>query len=163
MTPPPETPSPTTQQTPPTHQAPPPTHQAPPPTQQAPLAARQAALVAALVAGMPAPDGFDAELIGAARTALLRKRSGEVAAAWPLMAASYGRAWPAKFAAWAADRPPAGALRDGWDFARNAASALPPLAQEELRHRERTWSYDGRSAPRPRRLARIRSLVSRNR
>jgi hypothetical protein len=117
------------------------------------LAARQAALVAALVAGAPPPDGFDPARVRAAAQALLDKRAGEVAAAWPLLRTSFGSGWPAVFTAWAAGRPPNGALRDGWDFARETATAgrLGPLARAELAEREVRWRYDGRSAPRRRR------------
>ena len=56
------------------------------------LAARQAALVAALVAGAPDPPGFDPARLAAARRALLRKRAGEAAKHWPVLAASLGHA-----------------------------------------------------------------------
>jgi hypothetical protein len=117
------------------------------------LAARQAALVAALVAGAPAPPGFDPARVRAAAEALLRKRAGEVAAAWPSLRTDFGADWPGAFAAWAAGRPSAGALRDGWDFARDAAAAgrLGPLGAAELAERDVRWRYDGRSAPRRRR------------
>src|SRR5690606_42109657 len=75
------------------------------------LAARQAALVAALVAGAPLPAGFDATRVAAARTALLRKRAGEVARLWPMLAAGLGHRWPAIFQQWAAPPPTQGALR----------------------------------------------------
>jgi hypothetical protein len=81
------------------------------------LAEDQEDLVAALVAGGPVPPGFDAVLVAAAREALLRKRSGEVAAVWPWLAASLGPQWTVEFGRWAAGRPPNGALRDGLDFA----------------------------------------------
>ncbi|MGC4880454.1 hypothetical protein ACLQ26_29785 [Micromonospora sp. DT43] len=118
------------------------------------LAERQAALVAALVAGGPSPAGFAAGPLAAARAALLRKRAGEVARHWPLLAAGLGAAWPATFADWAADRPTAGSLRDGWDLARTLRErdALPPGGAEELAVREAGLRYDGRAAPRPRRL-----------
>jgi hypothetical protein len=130
-------------------------------TTRASLAERQAALVAALVAGEAVPDGFDPALVGAARAALLRKRAGEVAAAWPLLAAAYGTEWPAAFGAWAAGRAPGGSLRDGWDFATAAGAALPDLAKDELHERERQFFYDGRSTPRPRPLTALRAFVSR--
>jgi hypothetical protein len=82
------------------------------------LAARQAALVAALVAGGELPAGFDHTRASAARRALLVKRAGEVAKAWPLLAASLGADWPECFIAWAKSRPPRGPRRDGRDFAR---------------------------------------------
>ncbi|MEV4200691.1 hypothetical protein [Micromonospora globbae] len=118
------------------------------------LAARQAELVAALVAGGPVPPGFAPAPLAAARTALLRKRAGEVARHWPLLAASFGSDWTATFAGWAAGRPTQGSLRDGWDLARalRERGTLPPLGAEELALREAGARYDGRRPPRPRRL-----------
>ncbi|MGR6320944.1 hypothetical protein Q2K19_21045 [Micromonospora soli] len=118
------------------------------------LAARQAALVAALVAGGPLPPGFAPAPVAAARRALLRKRAGDVARHWPLLAAGLGVGWPATFTGWAAGRPTNGSLRDGWDLARELRDrgSLPPLGAEELATREATARYDGRTAPRPRRL-----------
>ena len=110
------------------------------------LARRQADLVAALTSGAPVPPGFDAHLVGVARTALLRKRAGEVARAWPMLAASLGSEWQATFAAWAATRPTNGSFRDGFDLARS----LRPLTGEaarELAEREAAWHYDGESPP----------------
>ncbi|GHJ44798.1 hypothetical protein Cs7R123_21400 [Catellatospora sp. TT07R-123] len=114
------------------------------------LARRQEELVRALVGGGALPDGFVARDVTATRDALLRKRAGEVARVWPLLAASAGPGrWAATFGAWAAGRPPQGSLRDGWDYAR----AHPPVgpAALELAERELLWSYDSSSAPRPRR------------
>ncbi|PZF87616.1 hypothetical protein C1I99_27390 [Micromonospora deserti] len=117
------------------------------------MAARQAELVAALVAGGPVPPGFAPAPLAAARAALLRKRAGDVARQWPLLAAGLGADWPGIFAGWAARRPTAGSLRDGWDLARELRErgALPPLGAEELAVREATERYDGRRAPRRRR------------
>ncbi|MDR7277966.1 hypothetical protein [Catenuloplanes atrovinosus] len=119
------------------------------------LAARQEALVAALTGGAPIPDGFDARLVGVARQALLRKRAGVAARHWPMLAAGYGTGWTGAFAAWAARRPTAGGLRDGWDFAR-ACGTRGPAAEEELARREAAWVYDGGSEPRPRRFPAVR-------
>ncbi|RLQ10780.1 hypothetical protein EAD96_02080 [Micromonospora sp. BL1] len=118
------------------------------------LAARQAELVAALVAGGPLPPGFAPAPVEAARRALLRKRAGDVARHWPLLAAGLGADWPATFTAWADSRPTNGSLRDGWDLARDLRDrdALPPLGAEELTAREAASRYDGRRPPRPRRL-----------
>jgi len=118
------------------------------------LARRQAELVAALVAGGPVPAGFDVRRVDAARTALLRKRADEVARRWPLLAAGLGADWLSAFAGWAANRPTQGSLRDGWDLARSlsARGALPALAAEELAAHEARWRYDGRSAPRQRKV-----------
>jgi hypothetical protein len=123
------------------------------------LAERQAELVAALTSGAPVPPGFDERLVEAARVALLRKRAGEVARQWPLLAAAFGKRWTGEFAQWAAGRPTQGSLRDGWDLARDlvARDALPALAGEELVTREAAWRYDGASAPRPRRGPALRS------
>ena len=124
------------------------------------LASQQAALVSALVGGGDVPVGFDEFRLEATRAALLRKRAGEVASAWPLLAASYGTSWPATFAAWAGTRPPNGSLRDGWDFARSAGDALPSLARSELSARQRELSYDGKSPPRRKCRAALRQLAS---
>src|SRR5213595_3840336 len=68
------------------------------------LADDQAALVAVLVSGGEPPPGFDTARLDATRAALLRKRAGEVAAAWPVLAASLGPQWPATFAGAATGR-----------------------------------------------------------
>ncbi|HEX8629236.1 MAG TPA: hypothetical protein VF755_13815, partial [Catenuloplanes sp.] len=108
----------------------------------------------------PVPAGFDARLVGAARTALLGKRAGEVAHQWPSLAAALGGGWHRRFADWAATRPTRGSLRDGWDLARELAhdATLPPSAAEELARREAAWHYDGRSAPRRRRWPALRRV-----
>ncbi|REE99547.1 hypothetical protein DFJ69_5060 [Thermomonospora umbrina] len=119
---------------------------------RAALAAAQEALVAALVAGGPVPAGFDAERVGAAGRALMRKRAGEVARAWPALAAGHGADWGEVFGAWARGRPTRGAWRDGWDFARDHRAVLAPPAARELALTEAHWRYDGQGAPRPRRF-----------
>ena len=115
------------------------------------LADRQAGLVAALTSRARVPEGFDARLVEIARVALLRKRAGEVAKQWPMLAA--GPQWPRVFLQWAAARPTQGSLRDGWDLARELAArgSLPTMAGGELATREATMTYDGSSAPRRRR------------
>lgn len=123
-----------------------------------PLARRQAELVAALVAGGPDPDGFDTGRLAATRRALLRKRAGEAAKVWPLLAATLGESWPAVFAEHRSGHPPVGSLRDGWDVARALRSSgrLTTPAAEELSAREAAYRYDGVSAPRPRWWRRLR-------
>jgi hypothetical protein len=123
------------------------------------LAARQAALVAALVAGGPDPEGFDPARLAATRRALLRKRAGEAAREWPVLAASLGPRWVATVADHHAARPPGGALRDGWDVARALRAQLTPDAAAELAEREARWRYDGAHPPRPRRLGRVRAAL----
>jgi hypothetical protein len=123
------------------------------------LATRQARLVEALTSGKPVPPGFDLVKVDAARVALLRKRAGEVAWHWPMLAAAFGDGWKREFGEWAAARPTQGSLRDGWDLARDllARDALPATAGEELAEREARWIYDGYSAPRPRRGPALRA------
>nr|WP_026205400.1 hypothetical protein [Actinoplanes globisporus] len=121
------------------------------------LAARQAELVEALTSGKPVPPGFDPDRVNAARVALLRKRAGEVARQWPMLASALGDGWKREFTAWARTRPTQGSLRDGWDFARDLRADLPAAAGEELAEREARWIYDGASAPRPRRGPAVRS------
>jgi hypothetical protein len=122
------------------------------------LARTQAALVAALVAGAPTPPGFDEQLVRATASTLRVKRAGEVAHAWPALAASFGPRWTSTFAGWAEGRAPAGSLRDGWDFARELAGrgALGGAAHVELAEREARWRYDGTAAPVARRAPAVR-------
>jgi len=134
---------------------------------RAELQRRQAELLAALVCGGEPPAGFDPDRLRATASALLRKRAGEVAAQWPALAASYGPQWMTAFGAWASGRPPGGALRDGWDFARWTAGngtagngELSTAAAAELAGREAGWRYDGVSTPVRRRL---RTLLHRRR
>ena len=129
-----------------------------PATRPETLAERQAALVAALTGGARVPVGFDPGLVEVARVALLRKRAGEVARQWPDLARALGSAWWPTWSAWAAARPTQGSLRDGWDLARSLRERgeLPPAAGAELASREATLRYDGKSAPRRRRLPALR-------
>ncbi|MCU1659942.1 MAG: hypothetical protein JWR58_7 [Pseudonocardia sp.] len=126
------------------------------------LAARQADLVAALVADGPVPPGFDPALLDATRRALLRKRAGEAAKVWPLLAASLGAEWPRAFAARRAGHEPVGALRDGWDIARalQRCGELGTGAAAELAERETAFRYDGHSDPRPRSRSRVRRMIA---
>jgi hypothetical protein len=125
------------------------------------LADRQAELVEALTTARPVPEGFAGPRVEAARVALLRKRAGEVARQWPLLAAGLGDGWTREFAEWAKTRPTQGSLRDGWDLARalHGRGALPAVAAEELAVREAAWRYDGNAAPRPRRGPAIRVVA----
>jgi hypothetical protein len=104
------------------------------------------------------PPGFDRSRIGATRRALLRKRAAAAAGRWPLLAEAHGRSWSAAFAAHHDGRPPAGALRDGWDLARalRARGGLRGGAAVELAEREVVLRYDGRREPRRRRLPAVR-------
>lgn len=120
--------------------------------------------MAALVADAPDPAGFDPARLAATRRALLRKRAGETASAWPVLASSLGDRWASTFAVQHAGREPHGALRDGWDLARALRAELSADAATELAEREALLRYDGNSAPRPRRFGRARlALVRRTR
>jgi hypothetical protein len=121
------------------------------------LAQRQAALVASLVAGAPEPAGFDTARLAAVRGALLRKRAEDVARVWPHLSEAYGESWTREFSAWAAGRPPQGALRDGWDFA-HAHPAPGRAAELELAHARAAFSLR-RNVLRPRRWRAARRLV----
>lgn len=127
------------------------------------LADRQAALVAALVAGAPDPAGFDPVRLDATRRALLRKRAGEAAKHWPLLAASLGPEWAPTFARRHAGHESLGPLCDGWDVARAVRDrgALTPGAAGELDRAESHLAYDGESFPRPHRGARLRRWFGR--
>jgi hypothetical protein len=85
---------------------------------------------------------------------LLRKRAGEVAGAWPKLAAAFGLQWTRRFAEWAAGRPPP--VRDATgstSLDRFAASGeLPELAAEDLAEMSARWLYDGSAPPRRRRF-----------
>jgi hypothetical protein len=120
------------------------------------LARRQADLVGALVSGQPTPPGFDQTRVRAATAALLRKRAGEVAAAWSALRTELGPQWMTVFEAYAAARAPRSALRDGWDLARLRRATLGHAARLELAQREATWRYNGRSEPRRRRAPAVR-------
>ncbi|MFG1923652.1 hypothetical protein [Cryptosporangium sp. NPDC048952] len=114
------------------------------------LAAAQAELVAALVAGGALPPGFDVGRVDATRRALLRKRAGEVARAWPLLAGSLGTAFTPRFVQWATGRAPAGSHADGLAFAQHLRDTgeLPPLGAEELAaHEKPTQSVRRRPWP----------------
>ncbi|MFI6171109.1 hypothetical protein ACIBCN_30320 [Nocardia sp. NPDC051052] len=88
------------------------------------LAERQAALVHALVAGSPAPDGFDTEAVAATAQALLHKRAGEVARRFPLLAHACGADFTEQFVAWAVDKPKTTTASDATAFAEYVSVAL---------------------------------------
>jgi hypothetical protein len=109
------------------------------------------------VAGAPDPPGFTADRLAVARRALLRKRAGAAAAAWPQLAASLGPDWLALFTLAVGDRPPAGALVEGWDLARtlHRRGELGDAAAVELAEREVTLRRTG-AGPAHRRMPAVR-------
>jgi hypothetical protein len=117
------------------------------------LAAAQEALVAALVAGGPPPAGFDPVRLATTTRALLRKRAGEVARHWPVLAASYGPGWAETFAGWAARHPTRGSWLDGWDFALANRAILTEEARFEADSCAALWAHREQGDPRRRRFA----------
>ncbi|WP_039801540.1 hypothetical protein [Nocardia araoensis] len=107
------------------------------PSGGATLAQRQAALVRALVAGAPIPPGFDAEAVGAAADALLRKRAGEVARRYPLLVHACQGEFTARFTAWARSHPKTTTPADAAAFA--AATGIDCKAISLRRARTRWW------------------------
>ncbi|RZS82693.1 hypothetical protein EV189_3088 [Motilibacter rhizosphaerae] len=89
------------------------------PAARAALAEAQAELMAALVAGGPPPDGFDARQVRAQADALVGKRRMVVAALRPDLVRACGDGFARAFAEYAATRPrpPEGALADADAFA----------------------------------------------
>jgi hypothetical protein len=124
------------------------------------LARRQADLVAALVLGAATPPGFDDRRVHVAAQALTRKRAADVATQWPLLRAHLGTTWLATFERWSAGRAPQGALRDGWDLAREIRDRLGPAARRELAEREVSWRYSGTAPPVRRRAPALRLVGS---
>ncbi|CAL9387189.1 hypothetical protein SUDANB6_01184 [Streptomyces sp. enrichment culture] len=133
------------------------------------LGLAQAALLSALVAGTPAPEGFDRVRLRVQARALAAKRAGIVAKVAPELPVILGEGYRTLFLAYALGRPLTGGYRrDALDFAGLLLSdGLPedPRARRELRE----WWLE-RSGPAPRsrrpavRLARAtRRVLSRRR
>ena len=91
----------------------------PPAAAREELARRQAELLAALVAGGPAPQGFDPDRLRVQARALLDKRRRVMAAHLPDVAEALGEELPGLFAEYAEGRPrpPGGAHADAAAFA----------------------------------------------
>lgn len=106
------------------------------------LREQQEQLVRALVGGGPVPDGCTN--FAAARDQLMRKRAGEVGAAWPQLRAFLGTQWFSSFSTWAATRPPLGSYRDGLDFAATLTLTGAARAEYEQRTRPRRQRWFGR-------------------
>ncbi|MGW8948580.1 DUF692 domain-containing protein [Streptomyces sp. NPDC055709] len=112
------------------------------------LGLAQAALLSALVAGTPAPEGFDARRLGVQIRALAAKRADVVAKVAPELPEILGGGYRAAFLAYAKSRPMHdGYRRDALDFAEQlliAGRPEDPVARRRLTH----WWQD-RAAPRP--------------
>ncbi|MBT2364107.1 DUF692 domain-containing protein [Streptomyces sp. ISL-10] len=115
----------------------------------------QAALVSALVAGTPAPEGFDARRLRVQSRALMAKRADIVAKVAPELPGILGRAYRPAFLSYAKDRPlQAGYRGDALDFAGHLLATGRP--EDAAARRRLTLWWQERAAPRPpRRAARI--------
>ncbi|MEU0738742.1 DUF692 domain-containing protein [Streptomyces sp. NPDC006134] len=118
------------------------------------LGLAQAALLSALVAGTPAPEGFDRVRLRVQARALAAKRAGIVAKVAPELPVILGNGYRTLFLAYAHGRPLTGGYRrDALDFAGLLlADGLPedPRARRELRE---WWLERSGPAPRSRRPA----------
>ncbi|MFB7953186.1 DUF692 family multinuclear iron-containing protein [Streptomyces sp. NPDC056045] len=112
------------------------------------LAGAQSALLRALVAGDPAPPGFDAHRLGVQSRALAAKRAGVVAKVAPELPEILGTGYRPAFLAYAGSRPmSAGYRRDALDFAESLLIAGRPA--DDAARRELTHWWQDRAAPRP--------------
>ncbi|MER5555992.1 DUF692 domain-containing protein [Streptomyces sp. NPDC002793] len=110
--------------------------------------AAQTALLSSLVAGAPAPDGFDHRRLAVQSRALAAKRADVVAKVAPDLPGILGDGYRGAFLAYARNRPmSAGYRRDALDFAEHLLIAGHP-ADEAARRRLTRWWQD-RAAPRP--------------
>jgi len=112
------------------------------------LALAQTALLSALVAGTPAPEGFDHARLRVQSRALAAKRADVVAKVAPELPEILGTDYRAAFADHARNRPMSGGYRqDALDFAAHLlAQGRPedPVARQELTR----WWRD-RAGPKP--------------
>ncbi|MER5275809.1 DUF692 domain-containing protein [Streptomyces sp. NPDC002809] len=112
------------------------------------VAVAQTSLLSALVAGTPAPEGFDLRRLGIQSRALAAKRADVVAKVAPELPEILGRDYRGVFLAYARNRPmSAGYRRDALDFAEQLLIAGRP-ADDAARRRLTHWWQD-RAAPRP--------------
>ncbi|MFK4598916.1 DUF692 domain-containing protein [Streptomyces pristinaespiralis] len=112
------------------------------------VALRQAALLSALVAGTPAPEGFDARRLRVQSRALAAKRADVVAKVAPELPEILGTGYRAAFLAYARNRPMhAGYRRDALDFAEHLLASGRP--QDGAARRRLTLWWRERSATRP--------------
>ncbi|WP_329379862.1 DUF692 domain-containing protein [Streptomyces sp. NBC_01716] len=119
------------------------------------LALAQVALLSALVAGTPAPEGFDSRRLGVQSRALAGKRAEVVAKVAPELPGILGGGYRAAFLAYAKSRPMhAGYRRDALDFAEHLLIA--DLPEDAAARRELTrWWRDRAGARPPGRATRI--------
>ncbi|MFE7777206.1 DUF692 domain-containing protein [Streptomyces sp. NPDC057445] len=115
----------------------------------------QAALLSALVAGTPAPEGFDSRRLGVQSRALAAKRADVVAKVAPELPQILGSGYRPAFAVYAKARPMRdGYRRDALDFAEQLLIAGRPEDSVARRRLTQWWQDRAGSRP-PRRSARI--------
>ncbi|SFK92879.1 hypothetical protein SAMN05192584_110118 [Streptomyces pini] len=113
------------------------------------LAAAQAALLGALVAGGPAPAGFDPARLEVQRRALVAKRAAVIAGIAPELPRILGERYRPAFAAYARGRPMTGGYRpDAMRFVTHLLESDSALTRQQ-RRRLRRW-YRERSGRAPR-------------
>ncbi|MFE7385943.1 DUF692 domain-containing protein [Streptomyces sp. NPDC057582] len=118
-------------------------------------AVAQTALLSALVAGTPAPEGFDHRRLGVQSRALAAKRADVVAKVAPELPEILGDGYRRAFLAYARTRPmAAGYRRDALDFAEQLLIAGRPT-DNAARRRLTTWWRDRAAARPPRRTTRL--------
>ncbi|GAA0947126.1 hypothetical protein [Pseudonocardia zijingensis] len=109
------------------------------------LARRQASLLSALVAGAPAPEGFDRARLRVQARALAAKRADVIAKIAPDLPRILGSRFREHYLVYAAAHPLTGGYRqDALAFARHLLDAGAPADRRELR---RWWRR--RSGHRP--------------
>ncbi len=112
------------------------------------LALAQAALLSALVAGTPAPEGFDRARLRVQSRALAAKRASVVAKVAPELPEILGDGYRPAFLGYARNRPMGGGYRqDALDFAAFLLAREEP-ADPVARQRLARWWRD-RAGPRP--------------
>ncbi|MFJ6609280.1 DUF692 domain-containing protein [Streptomyces sp. NPDC091289] len=118
-------------------------------------AVAQTALLSALVAGTPAPEGFDPRRLRVQSRALAAKRADVVAKVAPELPEILGDGYRAAFLAYAGSRPMSGGYRrDALDFAEHVLIAGGP-ADPAARRRLTYWWQDRSGARPPRRATRL--------
>ncbi|WP_020133763.1 DUF692 domain-containing protein [Streptomyces sp. 351MFTsu5.1] len=114
------------------------------------LALAQTALLSALVAGTPAPEGFDRVRLGVQARALAGKRADVVAKVAPELPLILGSGYRPAFLAYAQGSPMTdGYRRDALTFAEHLLFGGGALAEARTRRQVREWWVE-RSGPAPR-------------
>ncbi|MEU5086212.1 DUF692 domain-containing protein [Streptomyces sp. NPDC021356] len=118
------------------------------------LALAQTALLSALVAGTPAPEGFDGGRLGVQARALASKRAGVVAKVAPELPVILGAGYRPAFLAYAQEHPMRGGYRlDAMAFAESLLLAEEPQDATARRELRAWWRERSGPAPRSRRPA----------